>query len=123
MSQRLLNVDRLTERHGQHSLTEVGMVSCCYKHRINLIGHLIEHHAEVSVALRVGVFFLSFLRVLAFQIDIAEGHNVAMTGAVERPDIGTALIADPNGSHVYLSTWWLFATGTVSAKNVAARHD
>src|SRR5437870_4428331 len=74
MSQRLFAIDMLAAPHGFHSNDGMSVIGCADDDSIDLLTHLIEHHAIIFELPGIGIFGEQFASV--FGVHIAKGDDV-----------------------------------------------
>ena len=94
----------LPQFHGANGCGGMSMIRGTDGHRINAVGHFIEHFSEVEILLCLrktkGGFFENFL------IDVADGDNVSMATRIVA--IAGSLAFDPNAGEANCRVRGLF---------------
>ena len=101
MCQWLLNKDVFTKSHRLHSDGEVRVVRGGDQHSVDLVSHLIEHHAKIGELLGLGMRLDASLGMPTPEIDITEGHYIAVTGLDHVLEVSPALIADTHNRQTH----------------------
>ncbi len=57
----------------------MGMVGNRDEHSVDLVGHFIEHDSEIGETACLRVSLLGGLRVLPFEIHVAERHDITVS--------------------------------------------
>ena len=110
--QRLLAEAVLAHPHGHQRGRGVGVVGRADGHRVDALAHLVEHLAEVGVALGLGKPLLAGVVQRAF-VDVADGDHVAGVAGVAR--IARALAANADAGHGDRSLGDLLSCGANAA--------
>ena len=79
----LLHVDVLALVEREHHAGEVREVGSLDHNGLELVAHLVEHLAEISVYFCVGMRCGRFAATLRLGIDVAHGHDVGQARLVE----------------------------------------
>ena len=74
--QRFFGINVFTQRHGQYGDGEMGKVRHANGYRVDLIGHFVEHLAEILILLGFGEQLHVFLRLRCSHIYVAQGHDI-----------------------------------------------
>src|SRR5262249_40371264 len=90
VGQRLLGEAVLAPLHGHARNDGVGVVRRAHRDRLDGVAQLVEHAAEVVVALRPGVELAALGQGVV--VDVAQGDDVAVPGGVGR--VADAFAAD-----------------------------
>ena len=119
VGERLLDVDRLAELHRVHRRGEVREVGDRDEHRVDPVGHLVEHLAEVPVARQVRIRLDGRQRRLRAHVGVAQGDKFADVRRVlaELLDVVPRLLSDADRREAHL------AVGRVGLRREGPRHQ
>ena len=100
VSHRFLAVEMFAELQCRNGGVEVGMVRGADGDRVDVLGHRIEHLAEVVELFRLGELGIGVPGAVV--IDIAEGHDVLIAQCVQ---VGPAASANSDAGDIELFAW------------------